>query len=151
MNLNQLLEKAITTVSFKNEYYDDIESVLEDLNGFCKQDEVGYLYNGSIINFALQDEVVGSYIIFDSCPHYPGIRMYSFDSIGDVESHLISESSILNEFTGFSVVFHGDVELLYEIWFLANEKKTVRFIKSQQKGFGSKYPKATVEWLGFVA
>lgn len=143
MNLKQLLEKAVETESFKRECYDDIESVFEDLSGFCS----GYIYKDQTVKFALEDDVLADYVVFNSCPHYPGINMYTFDSIKEVESHLISDGSILNEFTGFSVVFHGNLELPYEIWFRNEQNIDTKFIKLQQKDFANKYREAVVKWL----
>lgn len=113
------------------------------------QDGVGYFYysKNAILPFNAVNEVAGEYVVFDSCPHYPGIAMLTFDSVIDIQNHLTSKSSILNAFTGFSLVLHSGNELKYQIWFLGEDNKEVKFQKELQKGFCNEYKLPSVQWV----
>lgn len=150
MTLLQILEAATATRDFQTEFYHETKQVLDDLITMRHgREKIGYFhYNKKIvIPFETASNVVGEYVVFDSCPHYPGIKMSTFDDITDVQNHLVSGASFLNPFTGFSVVLYSGNQLHYEIWFLDSNNKEMKFQKEQQDSFGAEYNAPSIRWI----
>ncbi|MFW6016461.1 MAG: hypothetical protein ACOCRK_08480 [bacterium] len=129
---NSLYEKSIEVVDKKYHYeYMSCDNV----KGFIKQNR---LTGNEVIN--------SKYLVYSSWNNSGGPYLISFDSLKEMEEHLLSEAGIINMFTAEEIAIIDGEYIHYQIFYMDRNKKVV-FKKNKNENMFANNKNLSIEWL----